>query len=165
MPAEISELIADLSSPRPEVRARAAEQLSRAGEDAKAAAVPLVRAARDDSEEVREWATSALEELGAPSRDDLPALANLLEDQNADVGYWAATLLGRLEDKAAAAAANLAAVVSGSEDIAVRQRAAWALGKIGPGAAVALDALRQAADSDDARLARLARQAIAAIEP
>ncbi len=34
---------------------------------------------------------AALEELGVPSIADLDALASLLADQSADVGYWAAS--------------------------------------------------------------------------
>jgi HEAT repeat protein len=45
----------------------------------------------------------------------------------------------------------------------VAQRAAWALGKIGPAAAAAASALRTAAASADPRLARLAAEALAAV--
>jgi HEAT repeat protein len=48
-------------------------------------------------------------------------------------------------------------------DPAVAQRAAWALGKIGPSAAAAVEPLRHAATRDDPRLARLAGEAITAI--
>ncbi len=124
------------------------------------AAVPLVQACGDQDEEVRGWAVTALEELGPPPVADLAALASLLADQNADVGYWAATLLGRLGEDAAPAVPALASALSGSKHSSVRQRAAWALDKLGPPATGALDALRQAADDDDLRLARLAGRAI-----
>ena len=42
-------------------RADAAERLSRAGEEAAAAAVPLVQACGDGDERIREWAVAALE--------------------------------------------------------------------------------------------------------
>jgi hypothetical protein len=86
-----------------------------------------------------------------------------LADENSDIGYWAATLLGRLEERAAPAVAALAAAISGPHEIAVQERAAWALGRIGPAAAPALGALTQAACSDQPRLARLAGEAIARI--
>jgi microcystin-dependent protein len=47
----------------------------------------------------------------------------------------------------------------------VAQRAAWALGKLGPAARVARGQLEIAAKAADARLASLATQAIAAIGP
>jgi hypothetical protein len=45
----------------------------------------------------------------------------------------------------------------------VRERAAWALGKIGPAAGSALPALEIAAAGDNARLARLAETAIESV--
>ena len=160
MPADISQLVAGLNHHDPVERSKAAEQLSRLGPDACGAAVALIRACADKAEETREWAVAALEELGPPSVSDLDALASLLGDENADVGYWAATLLGRLEREAALAASALATAVSSSADMRVRQRAAWALGRIGPPAAAALKALEHAATDDDRRLARLAQRAI-----
>ena len=134
--------------------------MSRLGPDARAAAVPLAWACSDQEGEIRGWAVAALEELRAPPVADLAALASLLADQSADVGYWAATLLGRLGEDAAPAVPALASALSGSKHSSVRQRAAWALGKLGLPATGALDALRQAADDDDLRLARLAGRAI-----
>lgn len=160
MSADISELVAGLEHSDPAERGKAAEELSRLGAGARGAAVPLVRACGDGSEQVREWAVAALEELGPPSPADADALSSLLGDKNADVGYWAATLLGRLAGEAAPAVAALAAALSSSPAMAVRQRAAWALGKIGPPAAAALGALNRSAGDENARLARLARRAI-----
>jgi HEAT repeat protein len=123
-------------------------------------AVALVKATGDDAEEVREYAAAALEEMGPPEVEDVGSLAALLSDSAADAGYWAATLLGRLEANAVPAVPLLAAAVTGSTNMSVRQRAAWALGKIGPPAGPALNALKQAATSDNPRLARLAHRAI-----
>ena len=108
----------------------------------------------EGEEEVREWAVAALEDLGAPPVANLHALASLLGDQNADVGYWTATLLGRLGADAAPAVPTLANALSTSSYSAVCQRVAWALGRIGPAAASALDALRQASAGDDPRNCR-----------
>jgi HEAT repeat protein len=101
-----------------------------------------------------------LEEMGPPAVEDVGSLAALLSDSAADAGYWAATLLGRLKANAAPAVPLLSAAVTGSTAMPVRQRAVWALGRIGPPAGPALDALKQAAASDDPRLARLAQRAI-----
>jgi HEAT repeat protein len=157
-------LIARLSGREAGSRANAAQQLARLGEEARPAAVPLVRCCGDDDEPVREWSTAALEELGPPSPTDAEALAELLDHASADVGFWAATLLGRLGDKGAPAAAQLIQVLESSPHAAVRQRAAWALGQIGPAAAASLSALQHAASSEDSRLARLAQRAMEQIQ-
>ncbi len=160
MPADLAQFIVDLSDADPAKRAQAAEELSRLGPQVAPVAVVLVQACGDESEEVREYAVAALEEMGSPAIEDIEMLAALLSDSKADVGYWAATLLGRLEADAASVVPALATAVSGAGDGVVRQRAAWALGRIGPSAAPALDALKEAAASGDPRLARLAQQAI-----
>ncbi len=156
MPAEMSRLIADLSSSDPKAKQQAAEALAKRGEQARPAAVALVREAGGDEETVREWVVSALETLGPPHEDDLPALTELVPSENLDVAYWAITLLGRLEAKAGSAVPSLIQSLQESSESSVRQRAAWALGKIGPAAKDALPALEQAAQSQDRRLARIA---------
>jgi HEAT repeat protein len=144
-------------------RRTAAQGLAQLGEQAQGAAVPLVRLMAEEDEETRQWASSALEDLGPPSREDAVALTALLDHLQADVGYWAATLLGRLGEGGAAAVEPLGRTLLHSPHATVRQRAAWALGQIGPPAQGALAALNQAASSDDPRLARLAQQAAEAI--
>ncbi|REJ66136.1 MAG: hypothetical protein DWQ31_15730 [Planctomycetota bacterium] len=144
-------------------RAEAAQQLCQAAEAARPAAVALVRAAGDEDESVQEWATAALEELGPPAEDDLSALAELTADANADIAYWAITLIGRLEGAGAGATGELAAALAAERPLNVRQRAAWALGRIGPGAVEATGPLTAAAADDDPRLARLASEALAAL--
>ena len=160
MSDEIANLITSLSSSDAADRISAAERLSQLGDSARDAAVALVSASGDDDEVVREWATGALEELGPPMSSDVAALADLLSAVHADVGYWAATLLGRLEEDAASAVAQLRKALTSHPSGSVRQRAAWALGKIGPKAAAAIDDLRRATSDDDPRLARLAERAI-----
>jgi HEAT repeat protein len=156
----IDQLIANLSDPDPGKRAEAAEQLAQLGPDAQPAAVALVLANGDESEEVRQWATAALEEMGPPQASDADHLTALIAAQSPDVGYWAATLLGRLGADAVPAVEGLSHAVIGSPHLSVRQRSAWALGEIGPAAAAALPSLRKAADDPDPRLARLAQQAV-----
>ena len=164
MSQPLADAIAGLRSADPGARSSAAQRLARAGPEARGAAVPLVEAAADEDEEVREWAVAALEELGPPPAEDLDRLAALAEDPRRDVAYWAATLLGRLEHQAAPAVRALTSALVDHGEAPVRQRAAWALGQIGPAAAPALPALQQAADSRDPRLARLARRAIGSIQ-
>ncbi len=142
-----------------EVRIQAAQQLSRSGEEASFAAVALVEAC-GDAEPVSRWAVAALESLGPPPPDAVAPLCRLASDANELVGYWAVTLLGRLESAAVAAVEPLASVLATASHPAVRQRAAWALGKIGRRTPVVLAALERASGAADPRLARLAAQAI-----
>ena len=152
-----------LASTDAEQRAAAAEQLSQAGEDAAAAAVPLVTACGDANERVREFAVAALEDLGPPLAADIPTLIKLVDSPDPLAAYWAITLLGRSGKTAAEAVAVLVACVESSADLSVRQRAAWALGKIGPAAGAARGTLQRAAGQGDERLARLANEALQAI--
>lgn len=158
--ADVSPLSAQLSHPEAAQRATAAEQLARLGNEARGAAVPLVRSVADLDESVREWAVGALEELGAPSPDDQAALVPLLEHDNSDVAYWAVTLLGRLGNDGAPAVPRIAAALEQSPHRAVRERAAWALGQLGIAAPEAVTALRGAASSAEPRLARMAQSAL-----
>lgn len=148
-----------------EQRAAAAELLARAGEGAAAVAVPLVKACGDNDERVREWAVAALEDLGPPLAAATAAIIPLVESPDPLVAYWAVTLLGRSGKDAAAAVTVLAACLASQVDLSVRQRAAWALGEIGPPARSARPSLEQAAGQGDERLARLAKASLAAIGP
>jgi len=144
-------------------RADAAERLSRAGEEAAAAAVPLVQACGDGDERIREWAVAALEDLGPPPSSAIASLTKLVTNSDPLVAYWAVTLLGRSGQDAATAVAVLAACIESPADLSVRQRAAWALGKIGAGATSARATLERAAGQENERLARLAKEALEAI--
>ena len=163
MQSDLSRLLSGLSAPDAHKRSQAAEQLAQLGPDAQPAAVALVLACGDEAEEVRQWATTALEGIGPPETSDTEQLASFIEGRSPDVGYWAATLLGRLKNKAAPAVNALAGAVAGSRHLPVRQRAAWALGEIGPSAATAVPSLQKAAADSDPRLASLAEKAIGQI--
>ncbi|HEY2825959.1 MAG TPA: HEAT repeat domain-containing protein [Pirellulales bacterium] len=159
---DVPQATADLKSSDPALRAKAAEELAHLEDAAQPTAVALVVATADEDESVRQWATAALESLGPPSVQDAAALAKLLSDARLDVAYWAATLLGRLGPDAGDAK-NVAALVcalDGHPGQAVRERAAWALGQVGPAAAGALPALQSATSDAQPRLSRLAKQSI-----
>lgn len=160
---DVKALAAQLTSSDAEQRVAAAERLAQAGTAAAAAAVPLVRACSDGDDRVREWTVAALEDLGPPPTDAIDRLIAMANDPDPLTAYWATTLLGRSGQHAAAAVMALAACVESPADPAVRQRAAWALGKIGPAAAAAREVLTRAAAQEDPRLARLATEALAAI--
>ena len=115
---------------------------------------------RSEDENRQQQATELLENSGPPSAADASSIAALLTDANADVVYWAATLLGRMEAKASPYTDALGKVLISSSADNARERAAWALGQIGPGAAAALPSLEKLANSASPRLARLSREAI-----
>ena len=163
MPESLSELVSLLASGDRETRIDAAGRLCRAGEAAAAAAVPLVGACGDSESEVRDQAVAALEELGPPPPESLESLVDLVAAADPLVAYWAITLLGRAGEAAADAAPMLAERLGSGSEPAVAQRAAWALGKIGPAARAEAGPLRAAAASTDPRLARLAQEALSAI--
>lgn len=162
LPDEIATLVTRLGDPVAATRLDAAERLCRAGEAAASAAIALVKACGDDEPEVRDWAVAALEELGPPPDGTTPELQALIDRGEPLVAYWAITLLGRSGQAAATAVNTLTGCLTSASDPAVAQRAAWALGKIG--SAAAAPALRDASQSADPRLARLASEALAAIE-
>jgi HEAT repeat protein len=156
-------LAADLGSADPGVRSTAAENLARMAEAAAPAAAELVRACGDANEQVREQAVAALEDLGPPPAEAIGRLIELVGHGDPLVAYWATTLLGRAGEDAARAVPALAGCLASPADLSVKQRAAWALGKIGAPDASARRALDRAAGDADPRLARLATEALAAI--
>jgi HEAT repeat protein len=156
-------LIARLATGDDDGRADAAERLCRLGPEAAAAAVALVRGCGDDDERVREWSAAALEELGPPGLGAIAELASLAADEHPLVAYWAVTLLGRLGSAAAPAVPAVIGCLDGHTDLAVAQRAAWALGRIGRAAEAAVEPLTAAAGRGDPRLERLATEALASI--
>jgi len=163
MSKPLAELNAGLTHADVDVRIQAAEKLAQLGEDAQPAALALLRACQDDDETVREHVVAALEGLGPPALADLPGLLALLAEKHADGVYWTATLIGRLASDAAPATPALVQLLGESHPPAVRQRAAWALGQIGAGAAAARAPLAKLTTSADARLARLAQEALTQI--
>jgi len=160
MLAELTLLVQALQSNDATARLDAAEKLARMGRDAQPAAVALAEATGTD-DETRDWAVAALEDLGPPPAESLPALTALLGSDSPDVAYWAATLIGRLQTGAAPAVPALAAALGAKHDPAVHERVAWALGQVGKAAIGAGDALRLAVTSKNPRLSELAREALA----
>jgi HEAT repeat protein len=152
-----------LSATDASARASAAEALARRGDEARAAAVALVRASGDRDASVRDWAAAALEELGPPLAADIEPLAVLATNPELNIAYWACTLLGRLKDQGASAVPDLTDALSQHQHLVVRERAAWSLGQIGPAAKSALPELQQAAQSGEPRLTRLAQAAISSL--
>ena len=162
-PTSIATLVEQLSAADVESRVSAAEALCRAGEAASSAATALVVACGDDDDGVREWAAAALEDLGPPPADQIAELIPLAAAKHPLVAYWAVTLLGRGGEAASSAAPALEACLAPGTALEVRQRACWALGKLGPAAASARGALAAAASDTDPRLSRLAGEVLAGL--
>jgi len=163
MLADLPSLLVALKAAEPARRLEAAEALMQLGDDAAPAAAALALVASDEDDEVREAAVGALEGLGTPPASLLGELVSVLHRPQADTAYWGATLLGRLGSAAAAAVPDITQVLGPAAPLEVRQRAAWALGQIGPPAIAAKQALELAAQHRDARLARVAGEALQAI--
>jgi HEAT repeat protein len=162
---DVSQLIESLRSSEPDKRSDAAQQLAKLGEAARPAAVALVEACAQADGDAFEWVVASLEQLGPPSKSDVPRLAELADDDAQDVAYWAATLLGRAGKDAATAVDALAHALDTHPALAVRQRAAWALGEIGVATGPARSALQNAATASDRRLATLAGDALKRLSP
>jgi vesicle coat complex subunit len=162
-------LAASLQDPEQVVRWEAARALGAIGSNARDAVPALVIALGDPEAAIRGQAAWALGEFGSGAREAVPALANALKDLNPEVRSDAAWALGRIGPEAVAVLslgralqdsdrrvghlAALALVELGkdgvpplvaalnSADPDVRCEAAWALGKFGPDAQVAVPAL------------------------
>lgn len=156
----LSQLIETLKSGDAEQRLGAAEQLVSLGTEATSAASALVQACGDESPEVREAAIGALEAIESPPAAAVPELMTLLDSSHSDIGYWAATLLGRIGCDSKAAVSALAKVLERSPHLAVRERTAWALGAIGPDASSSIPVLRSLEVDDNPRLSRLCTESI-----
>ncbi len=163
MSDELSAFITDLESKEPASRIAAAQALAQMGERARPAAMALVDALRTADPTTREWCTAALEELGPPLPEQVDELIVLAGGDSLDAAYWAITLLGRAGEIAATAVDTLTTILRDSTETALRERAAWALGQLGPAARSAEPALREAAASQEPRLSRLAKESLEAI--
>lgn len=160
---DIQSQIQALSSADVAQAAVAAEALTHMGTAAQPAAVALVRACGSNDATVRAWAVAALEEIGPPSPEQIHELVKTVADPSLDAAYWAITLLGRAGHAASPAVDALAEILRHSAELSLRERAALALGNIGPAAAVAAPFLHEAAASGPPRIARLAKAALEAI--
>ncbi|MFN3149397.1 hypothetical protein [Bremerella sp.] len=157
---EASHIVQALGETNLEERRKAAEACAKAPGIAMAAVVPLCRCCSDRDEQVSQWSQAALEELGPPSVDELSSLLELTTAAEL-TAYWAVTLIGRLESQGAPAAAPLANLIENEKTPAeVRNRSIWAIGQIGVANEAIKATLERAAQSDNARTARLASKAL-----
>ncbi|MDE0866338.1 MAG: HEAT repeat domain-containing protein [Rubripirellula sp.] len=125
----------------------------------------VIRLAGSRDDAVRVWAAQALGYAIHASPDEVPGLMSCLQDgTDGEFSYWAATLLGRLESHAAAATQALCDCLQHSLSLPARERAAWALMKIGPDAASAIPVLREVSKTAPARLKHLVEAALEMVE-
>lgn len=157
---EASHAVQALGETNLEERRKAAEACAKDPNIAMAAIVPLCRCCSDSDEQVSQWSQAALEELGPPSADELSSLLELTTASES-TAYWAVTLIGRLESKASSAAVPLAKLIENEKTpVEVGNRAIWAIGQIGVADEAIKATLENAAQSDNARTARLASKAL-----
>jgi hypothetical protein len=124
----------------------------------------IVELAGSRIDSLRTAAAQSLESSVQPTLAEVPALMVCLTDRlDGEISYWAATLLGRLGQQAVVATPALCGCLEGSLFLPARERAAWALLKIGPAANEAIPALRLVCESAPARLQKLCQEAINAI--
>jgi HEAT repeat protein len=143
----------------PRERAEAAENLAQQGSEAAYAASELT-AACGDTEQVRLWAVAALEQLGSPPVSTIDSLIGLAQSEQPLIAYWAVTLLGRTGPKAKVHQQAIAELLERSNDLAVREKAAWSLGRMRADSSQTTRALKQAARSPEPRLSRVASKAL-----
>lgn len=149
-----------LAQLKPTERVARLQALANDADAAAKVAVELIGCVADSDEEVRNWASEALENLEAPLASDASAIAKQIGNPADDAAFWALKLLGRLGEDAKSQEANIAAVLKSNRAITVQQNAAWALGKIGSLSSESRSLLEKSASSADARLAQLSKQAL-----
>jgi len=140
-------LIAALSDADDKVRQNAAWMLAEFGASATAAVPALKKTLNDSNEKVRRYAVWALAELNELPHETVPALIEeALADESYEVRRNAAEALGQIGSGATAAVPALIQTLN-DENEGVRQKAAWALKRIGiPETMKEVYALREKAD-------------------
>ncbi len=159
----ISDIGKLLGSDDLETQRQAAERLSQNAEAAVEVAVVVVEHSGDSDRVVAEYCVATLEDLGPPAASSLESLAQLTQSNNSDVAYWAATLLGRAGVTAAEQAGALGQLLGSEAAETVRERAAWALGRIGRAAEAARPHLESATKATSKRIALAATKALDAL--
>lgn len=137
------------------------KELARSPEASQQHVIAVVLTLQDEDEEVRAWACDALEEVN-PTQESAAQLAELARHVNPTIAGWSCKLLGRLAEAATPYQAAIANTLSAHASSGARQMAALALQTIPDLSKETLNALRAAAQANDARLSRLAQQAIEA---
>ena len=149
----------------------ALQQISR-DRDVRGVTVAAVRLAGSPHDEVRIWAAEALESSIQPVTDEAQELTDLLrESGDGETCYWTSTMLGRIGEAigelpgtAEAAVDALERCLKDSLYLPARERAAWALRRLGPVSKSALPTLKEIASDAPPRLQRLTNEAVKALD-
>lgn len=120
-----------------------------AAEDARVVDPALLALVTHADPDTRERAALALGRIGRP--DDVPALAALLQDPDVEVRRSAAFALGEIEDSTAAFPLEEVLLSALEPDAEVRELAVHGLGKLGRGPEACRAALRDGAETVQAR--------------
>ncbi|MCA9133697.1 MAG: HEAT repeat domain-containing protein [Planctomycetales bacterium] len=132
-------------------------------EPADAYVCELLATLESEDEEVRAWASDALQTVEQPAPQLADTLAGLCSSgQTPPVASWACKLLSKLDAAAEQHQSALVDVLEKHPEITVRQQAAIALSTVSKWTSAAAEALQRAASSSDPRLQRLATAALAA---
>ena len=143
-PAIVIPLFVDvLKNAEPGVVVPALDALAESGEQA----VPLLLEALKEKQ-AQYWACLVLAEMGAKAKTAVPAIAELLANDDAGVRREALLALGSIGSDAQSAVPAMIKALDDT-DFTVRYGAAFALGRIGPAAKAAQESLqKRTADSD-----------------
>lgn len=105
-------------------RRRAAKMLAMLAEEAQSAAIAMLHAVTDADEEVCNWISEALENLGPPQVSDAQTIANLaVTAAHPDTQYFACSLLGRLGPRAHEQYPEIAGLVRQTENPVIKNQA------------------------------------------
>ncbi|QDV71710.1 HEAT repeat protein [Rosistilla carotiformis] len=153
--------LSNLEHADPEIRRQTLQALIDSSPNLADWAIALLRASNDPHASVSELAIATLEDMGAPDASQVSEIVSFAQrPADSETVYWATTLIGRIGPDAADAVPTLAGVLANSSFLHVREKAAWALGQIGPAAIGATAVLQAAAEQGPPRLQRLASQAL-----
>ena len=129
--------------------------------DAGPAAVPgLIKAL--DNEQVNYWACIVLRGMGPAAADAVPALAGKLKDKRPEIRREAALALGAMQQKAAAVAPQLGAIL---DDPDAQVAATYALAEIGQVSAADESKIKANVKSGDKFLSSVSAWALARLHP
>jgi len=124
----------------------------------------IFAAIQSEQEELVNWATEALENMGPPLKSDIVWLGTIASSDCANVGYWAITLLGRSEDSIDTVQDALTRVFMASESTpTIRRRAILALGKVHTRNSATELAIQSALNSDDSQLVSMAKEILQSV--
>jgi HEAT repeat protein/S1-C subfamily serine protease len=130
-PTSVLEVVRYLQHSDPKTRGQAAERLGELGGSAKLAIRPLLKLAKSEPDDyTRRLALDSLNRIGAPDRDDLDTVQDLLADSNVDLRKYAVRAIGKMGPDGQPAASKLGAALK-DRDPRVRESAARALAMLG----------------------------------